>query len=59
MYLIIIIFISKIRQVLHMSDVMWKCFRCDLKFQDKIHANIHKRISGHDVTKIKAVHITF
>ena len=42
-----------------MADIMWKCFRCNLKFQDETHAKIHVRISNHDVTKIKAMNITF
>jgi len=49
------IFIRKIDLLYIMSEVLWKCYRCDLVFKDKIHAQMHKEISKHSVSKIKAI----
>ena len=38
-----------------MSEVAWKCFRCNLNFKDEDVATLHKRISNHSVTKVKAI----
>ncbi|MDH3678078.1 MAG: hypothetical protein OEQ12_07245 [Nitrosopumilus sp.] len=38
-----------------MSEVAWKCFRCDLSFRDEEVASLHKQISNHSVSKIKAI----
>ena len=38
-----------------MSEVIWKCYRCDLTFNDEKCAQLHKEISKHSVSKIKAI----
>ena len=38
-----------------MSEVVWKCFRCNLSFKDEQVAEMHKQISKHSVTKEKAL----
>jgi len=30
-----------------MSEVIWKCFRCNLSFKDENIADMHKKISKH------------
>ena len=37
-----------------MHSSPWKCYRCDLLFRDADHAGMHKDISGHSVTKLRA-----
>ena len=49
------IFIRKIVHLYNMTDVLWKCYRCDLIFKDEMHAHMHKEISKHSVSKIKAI----
>ena len=49
------IFISKLCPYLTMSDMVWKCFRCNLSFKDKNLAKIHKEISNHSITKVKTL----
>jgi hypothetical protein len=39
------------------SEVSWKCFRCNLTFKDENIADIHKEISNHSITKIKPITI--
>jgi len=46
------IFISKLYIYLTMSEMVWKCFRCNLSFKDKNLAEIHEEISSHSVTKV-------
>ena len=38
-----------------MSEVVWKCFRCNLAFKDEQLADMHKQIANHSVTKVKAI----
>ncbi|WP_256438669.1 hypothetical protein [Nitrosopumilus sp. K4] len=38
-----------------MSEVSWKCFRCDLSFKDEDIAEMHKNISKHSISKVKAI----
>ncbi|MEX2192185.1 MAG: hypothetical protein WD717_02220 [Nitrosarchaeum sp.] len=38
-----------------MSEVSWKCFRCNLTFKDENIADIHKEISKHSITKVKPI----
>ncbi|MFB5625847.1 MAG: hypothetical protein ACE5RQ_03650 [Nitrosopumilus sp.] len=38
-----------------MSEVAWKCFRCNLSFKDEQVASLHKQISNHSVSKVKAI----
>ena len=38
-----------------MSDMMWKCFRCNLTFKDENLADIHRQISNHSVSRVKAL----
>ena len=40
---------------LNMSELVWKCFRCNLTFKDEEFAEIHKKISKHSTTKVKAI----
>ena len=49
------IFIRKIDLLYNMTEVLWKCYRCDLTFKDETHAEMHKEISAHSVSKIKAI----
>ncbi len=49
------ILISKLCIINAMSEVAWKCFRCDLSFRDEEVASLHKEISNHSVSKIKAI----
>mgnify|MGYP000271170533 FL=1 len=49
------IFISKLYIYLTMSEMVWKCFRCNLSFKDKNLAEMHKEISSHSVTKVKTL----
>jgi len=51
------ILIRKLRIILHMSEVSWKCFRCNLTFKDENIADIHKEISKHSITKVKPITI--
>ncbi|MEK9682070.1 MAG: hypothetical protein VW081_04215 [Nitrosopumilus sp.] len=38
-----------------MSEMVWKCFRCNLSFKDESLADMHKQISKHSVTKVKTI----
>ena len=38
-----------------MSEMVWKCFRCNLSFKDEYLAEMHKKISEHSVTKVKSI----
>jgi len=49
------IFISKLCLYLTMSEMVWKCFRCNLSFKDKDLAEMHKVISSHSITKVKTL----
>ena len=49
------IFISNLCLLLRMSEMVWKCYRCNLSFKDEDVAEIHKQISTHSVTKIKTI----
>jgi len=49
------IFISKLCLYLTMSEMVWKCFRCNLTFKDKNLAEMHKEISSHSITKVKTL----
>jgi len=40
---------------LFMSEMIWKCFRCNLSFKDDQLAEMHKQISEHSVTKVKTI----
>ena len=46
---------KEIMFIMYMSEVVWKCFRCNLSFKDEKVADIHKKISEHSVTKVKAM----
>jgi len=49
------ILISDSCTCLLMSELIWKCFRCNLTFKDTELARMHKEISSHSITKIKAI----
>ena len=49
------IFIRKICVMLGMSEMVWKCYRCNLSFKDENLAEMHKQIAEHSVTKEKAL----
>jgi len=38
-----------------MTELIWKCFRCNLSFKDEVVAEMHKQISNHSVRKIKTL----
>ncbi len=38
-----------------MSEMIWKCFRCNLSFKDDKLAEMHKEISDHSITKVKTI----
>ncbi len=38
-----------------MSEIVWKCFRCNLSFKDEEIAEVHKQISKHSVSKEKTI----
>ncbi len=38
-----------------MTEVAWKCFRCNLSFKDESVAEMHKKIAHHSVSKVKAI----
>jgi protein required for attachment to host cells len=38
-----------------MSEIAWKCYRCNLSFKDQTVAEIHKKIAGHAITKVKQI----
>ncbi|MDC0194277.1 hypothetical protein OAK01_04840 [Candidatus Nitrosopelagicus sp.] len=38
-----------------MTKESWKCFRCNLFFDDLPHAKIHEDLTNHKVTSIKNV----
>ena len=40
---------------LNMSELVWKCFRCNLTYKDKEFAEMHEKISKHSTTKVKAI----
>ena len=46
---------KEIIRTLSMSEVSWKCFRCNLTFKDENIADIHKEISKHSITKVKPI----
>ncbi len=41
--------------ILPMSETAWKCFRCNLTFNDIDLAEMHKQISEHSITKVKTL----
>ena len=41
--------------IYHMSELVWKCFRCNLSFKDDNLAEMHKNISNHSVSKVKSI----
>ena len=49
------IFISNLYIYINMTELIWKCFRCNLSFKDENVAEIHKQISNHSVTKVKSL----
>ncbi len=49
------IFIRNLCVYIHMTELIWKCFRCNLSFKDENVAEIHKQISNHSVTKVKSL----
>jgi len=42
-------------RILCVTELIWKCFRCNLSFKDEDVAEIHKQISNHSVTKVKSL----
>jgi len=46
------IFIRNLCVYISMSEVVWKCYRCNLSFKDEGVAEIHKQISSHSVSKV-------
>ena len=41
--------------IIGMSEIIWKCFRCNLSFKDQELAKMHTEISEHSITKIKSI----
>ncbi len=48
------LYIKKSKFVL-VTKESWKCFRCNLFFDDLPHAKIHEDLTNHKVTSIKNV----
>ena len=46
------IFIRNLGVYISMSEMVWKCYRCNLSFKDEGVAEIHKQISSHSVSKV-------
>ena len=46
-------FISVVIVSSDMSEIVLKCFRCNLIFKDEKLAAIHKEIMNHSVTKVR------
>jgi len=46
---------KRFMHTLNMTDKVWKCFRCNLSFKDENLAEMHKQISRHSITKVKAI----
>ncbi len=49
------IFIKNLYLYIYMTDLIWKCFRCNLSFKDDNVAEMHKNISNHSVRKVKTI----
>ena len=49
------IFINKRLIILYMSEIVWKCFRCNLIFKNEQLADIHRQIENHSITKVKKI----
>ena len=41
--------------IFSMSNMVWKCFRCNLSFKDENLAEMHKEILNHSITKVKTL----
>ena len=41
--------------ILHMSEIVWKCFRCNLTFKKIDLAEMHKEILEHSITKVRTL----
>ena len=41
--------------IIPMSEIIWKCFRCNLTFKNEEMAEIHKQITKHSVSKEKTI----
>jgi len=46
---------KSIKPIVHVTELRWKCFRCNLTFKDEEIANMHKKISKHSITKVKPI----
>ncbi|CAI9832178.1 conserved hypothetical protein [Nitrosopumilaceae archaeon] len=38
-----------------MPGTAWKCYRCNLSFRSEETARMHRQISSHSVTKVRAI----
>ncbi len=41
--------------IYNMTEMIWKCYRCNLSFKDKELAEMHKEIDNHSVRKEKSL----
>jgi hypothetical protein len=41
--------------IIPMTEKVWKCFRCNLTFKSQELADMHKEISHHSITRVKAI----
>lgn len=46
-------FISNHACFLHMTEVVSKCFRCNLVFRDESLAALHREIMNHSTTRVR------
>jgi len=49
------IFIRNLCLYIVVTELIWKCFRCNLSFKDENVAEMHKQISNHSVRKEKTI----
>ena len=48
-------FYYKKTRIWAMKEEIWKCFRCNLNFKDKDHAELHENITKHPISTEKQV----
>jgi len=46
---------KEIIRIVPVSEVIWKCFRCNLTWKEENIADMHRQISKHSITKVKQI----